>query len=202
MKPFVSVVIPSHRPALCAHAVESVRQQDSGFEVEIVVKETPPHVWWPGKTNAAVKAASGKWLFLLADDDLILDGGLRRLIVETGDSGADVAYGDRLNFGDKAGVTKALPWELQFFKATNPLLGMSWLVNRELFNDVGGYANDLIYQDWGCAYECFKAGAEAALVPEPVWAYRWHADQGSNGIDGRKATEQIYAKYPELNPNA
>jgi len=114
--------------------------------------------------NRAVARASGDWLFLLADDDLMLPGCLEHLLAASAD--ADVVYSPPLVTGNED------RW--WFFQAP-PAIPATALIRRSLWDQLGGYDESALREEdrklWVKACE---VGARFVRVDQPAWVYRLH----------------------------
>ena len=114
--------------------------------------------------NRAVARARGEWLFLIADDDLMLPGCLEHLLAASAD--ADVVYSPPLVTGNED------RW--WFFQAP-PAIPATALIRRSLWDQLGGYDESALREEdrklWVKAVE---VGARFVRVDQPCWVYRQH----------------------------
>lgn len=195
-RPLVSVVIPSHRPEFRREAEASVDAQT--FELrEMVVRGSP--LWWREKLNETIAAASGKYVVLLCDDDLMQPTFLAETVAKA-EEGYDIVYTDCGTFGPYAtGTATFSTFTRDRFIRAVPCW-ITTLFRKELWEKVGGLDMDQIYYDKAFWYECYKADAAAAYIPRTLWRHREHGQHGPSGIDRAEAERRFLAKYPELTP--
>lgn len=196
--PFITVCIPSHRPALVGEAMGSVIGQTlPGAQCLVSYSKK----YWDTKFNELVAAASGEYIVLLCDDDLLHHDFLAKTLPYAED-GVDVIYTDYARVrADGEFLWQAQPWTLESFQnpKCNPLCGWTALVRKQLWMDLGGADPQQIYQDWDFFYRCLISGARAQYVAEPLVGYREHAQNGSHGTDHEDAMHRLHEKHPELN---
>lgn len=196
--PLVSVLIPSHRPAFLAEAVASVRSQTVPRSTyQILVNESED--WYTNKINDLARIARGKFLLILPDDDCLEPTYLEKCL-PLAQLGADIVYTDIQFFGDLTTIRRMPSFGLNTFRhATCPW--MTALVRKSLWEEIGGHAPGVIYQDTVFWIECAKRGAEAAHVREPLLLARQHASQGAKMLDHSTAALQLHSRYPEIYPS-
>jgi len=154
--------------------------------------------YWPSKINEAAAAAKGEYLLILCDDDMIAPTYLARTVQFM--PHADIVTTELRTFGDSEQVWAPRPYAFDHLKLTSTPWITS-LVRRSLWEELGGYDEALIYQDWDFWYRAFKTGAKCVRIHEPLFLYRLHVSQGTKQVDQAIAREQIYTKHPELRPD-
>lgn len=178
--PLVSVLILSHRPALYLEARASVYAQ-TFTDYEIVSKESPKY--WGEKLNDLARGASGRWLCILCDDDTLSPTYLEKtLAAATLRPDASIIYTDLLIFG-RLTVPLRLP---EFDAEVLRMYCVPWmtcLIDRQLWNTLGGYDPEQRYGDWDFYIRACKAGAVAVHVREPLVGVRDHQRAGSAIMD-------------------
>lgn len=201
-RPTVSVIIPSHRPALYLEARASVHAQT--FR-EYAILSTESELWWPSKINDAARGVASEWMLFLCDDDKLRPEFLDATLA-MGRQGFDVISTDVRTFGQYGGARARLGgWSLEAFRRGNPTW-ITTLIRTALWRQLtppgaaGAFDEHLIWYDYGFWYECYRSGASHAHISEELWDYREDGQQGTQGVDAAAALAQIHAKYPELKP--
>jgi glycosyltransferase involved in cell wall biosynthesis len=111
--------------------------------------------------NALAREARAKWLFLLADDDMLLPGCLAAHLAAS--EGCDIVYSPPLVDGEPEPP----------FHGDPPGIPATALISRNLWNFLGGYdveraqCEDLDFFD-----RALVAGAVFRRIPEQTWIYR------------------------------
>lgn len=229
-KPTISIVTPSYgQAAFLPAAVESVRAQRGGISVEHLVidggstdgtveylREQPDVTWVSepdrGQSHALNKGfamARGGIIGWLNADDFYLDGAFQR-VVEFMDANPDVAvvYGDCV-FVDEAGSVVRAKIEHGFSRFVLRHYGCfipstATFFRRELFDrGLLFIEEDLHYvMDWDLFLRLESAGASFAYLPEPLAAFRWHADNKSLDDDRRLAERESIQLAAGVRPRA
>lgn len=206
MTPLVSVCIPSHRTQYLDKAMASVLGQ-TFCDFQLLVDYSPPHIpYRRGKISEMVNRSVGKYWMVLPDDDLLTQDALAKFVA-TAEQGYPFVYSDYVRRSDRDWYWPASPWTLQSFRHPNcnPLLGLTWLVERKVWDEVGGFDESLSYFDWAFAYECYQRGIVATYLPELLVIYREHTSHEAHEhtpVNGAEAMAQLHAKYPELKPRS
>ena len=196
--PTVSFLVASHRPAMLAEALASLRAQTVPRSTyQILVNESED--WYGDKVNDLARVARGRVLCVVPDDDLLAPSYLEEclpLIL----AGADIAYTDIQYFGELTHVYRLPEFGLNTFRHA----ACPWtpaLVRKRLWEEIGGHRPDVINQDTVFWIECAKRGAVAAHVHKPLHHARQHATQGAKHIDANAAGLQLHSLYPEIYPS-
>ncbi len=124
--------------------------------------------------NRLAERAHGEWLFILADDDLMLPGCLDSHMAAAADD-VDIVYAPPLVWGEAAE---------QFFMGP-PNIPATALIRAGLWRDVGGYDERL-----GCTEDRNFFGRAASGLKcsparfvrcdaSPTWVYRFHGQNKS-----------------------
>ena len=200
--PDVSVIIPAWNASeTILDAIDSALQQ-TGCLVEIIVVDdessdnTPEilaglgdRIRWkrfpnggPGKSrNRAAALARGKWLAFLDSDDLWEPSKLASQLKAASDNNATVVYTNARNFGDDLPVDEIRLTDSQCHSGdvfTELLLDnfvtiSGLMVRRDVYEQVGGFAEDLVgTEDWDLMLR-LATTETFAVVREPVTLYRW-----------------------------
>lgn len=125
-----------------------------------------------GTVNQLARAASGEWLLILADDDLLLPGCLTKLLSSSG--AADIVHAPPLVFGEDPA---------QFYLSP-PAIPATCLIRRSLWIRVGGYDEGMTHTEDRDFYErAITVGARFHRVDYPCWVYRFWGGNKSRGHD-------------------
>lgn len=189
-EPLVSVVIPCFKQAqYLGDAVASVQAQ-TYKNVQIIVaagdedsyataKKLNVHVTRDGGKNQAnarnmgISEADGNYILPLDADDMIAPDFLAKAVPLASE---DTIVGTQMyTFGSQHGVVALPPYDRSTLLECNPLFVCS-LYSKKLWEQVGGYNVATFYEDWSFWISCLKSGAHVAVVPEPLFRYRIHAD--------------------------
>jgi hypothetical protein len=118
---------------------------------------------------------------VLDADDILAPRALRVLKSGLGaDPAAGFAYGVTTFFGDWRGVLTMPGWD-PYRLLYRHTIGVTALVRRELFADVGGYDPGIGYEDWEFWLHAVANGWHGTKVPEVTLQYRRH---GTSSLDG------------------
>lgn len=201
--PDVTICIPSSeahaKAGLTDQAVASCRRLRYSGEVQILVSES--RLWWPNKMNDMVTMARGDWLVFLPADDLLHETYLlvTMHVAQYMNGGSPIVYTDYQEIGDRTQRMFAGDFRRQdAFRIQNPLCGLTALIRRQAFKDIGGFDGKQDYQDWDLWYRAHRAGMKAQHVNEALVDYRIHEGQGSRSMNHRRALDKLYNKHPEL----
>jgi glycosyltransferase involved in cell wall biosynthesis len=164
--------------------------------------------------NTAAAGASGDWLCFLDADDRLGTGYLdamsaavtlrsrdRDPIFPTTDDGA--AYSALLvpavQYVDAAGRCQGKPeipsWGRPLRELNCAVIGT--LVPRALFEQVGGFHDWPLYEDWELWLRCQQAGARLVPVPDAVYCAHVAGDGGRNQPD-RPTQVRVYGEIRAL----
>jgi glycosyltransferase involved in cell wall biosynthesis len=220
-RPFWSVMIPTYRPSpdFLQQTIRSVLDQaPSPDEMQIEVVDDcspefdpgdfvarrfagrvgahrhPRRLGMAGNWNAAVARARGRWVHLLHQDDLVLDGFYRRLgegVLADPAVGAAVCQHYLIDGG---GSRKTL---LSRVRATTPGVLENWIeyvfvglsfqtpavvVRRDVYETLGGFDPRFRYVvDWDM-WKRIAARFPVWFDPEPLACYRRHGEAASIGL--------------------
>lgn len=195
MAPRVSVVILSHRPGVLTDAMNSVVTQ-TFRDREMIVKFAEEY--WPTKLNDAVRAASGEFVCLLCDDDMLAPTYVARTVAEIDRTGADIAYTDNDVFGImpmKLGMPEFSRDEVY----RNCVPYVTALFRRSLWERVGGFDGDQPYIDWDFWIRCAEAGATAVhLAGEYLYRQRVDGNNATRVMDHGAALARLKTKHPQV----
>lgn len=203
-RPLFSCVIPvkGERPFL-ERALESLRSQGMGDELEIIVQDADvePDKGQSDALNKGFGKAKGEWLFWLNADDVLLPGSLGRVrdLINAGRFATRRIrpcwiVGDEVFIDSDSRVVDASvgnTFHRWLYRHAVPHVhGPSAFFRRELFDKVGGFDESLnICMDWDLWIRFMKAGARQVRVPEFLWAQRRWEGSKTQRIGGVKGEE-------------
>lgn len=172
LKPRVSVItatIPG-REHLLVENKASVRAQTMPDWEHLTLLDTD-RVGCSRAYNALAREAAAEWLFVIADDDLMLPACLYLHLKHAAE--ADIVYAPPLVWGE-------LPDQ---FLGPHPGIPAVALIRRQLWVDKGGYNENLGAQEDRDFYERAQAsGARFVRFMEaPTWVYRFWGGNKSRG---------------------
>ena len=150
--------------------------------------------------NTGIAATRGEFVLCLDADDRLAPGFLERCVgaLET-DPAAGFAYGDQHDFGGRVMVHRTPPYDFSRLVVAN-FLSISSVFRREVWELVGGYDADVVYEDWDFWIACGAAGRHGIKVDGAVFEYRVKDDGRWSDIQlddhGNKAA--LVLKRPQL----
>lgn len=170
-KPLVSVLTPSipERAAMLEECKSSVEAQTYRSFEHLCLVDVERN-GCSGTVNELAKRAQGDWLFILADDDLLLPDCLWKHVSLIAD--ADIVYGPP----DVEGEDPAQ------FRGSPPNIPATALIRRSLWERVGGYdlrlpaTEDRDFYERASRRDIF---ARFRRVDDITWIYRFHGDNKS-----------------------
>lgn len=141
--------------------------------------------------NMGATRARGEWLCFLDADDELSPGYLDALLALDGDLRAPM-----LQFVYPDGREDA-PMSLveRNIDHLNPCV-IGTLVRREMFLDVGGFAEWPMYEDWELWLRCVRSGATIAHCDKAI--YRQHLRPGSRNQQPRALALKTYREIRKL----
>lgn len=195
--PLFSCVMPvkGSRPYIDA-ALSSLKAQGMGDDLEIIIQDGDIESD-RGQSDALNKGfakASGKWLFWLNADDVLLSGVLKRIVrrLECSECSNEWIAGNTV-YIDKEGKGMNARWNRRWHPFLYKHLsvwtgGPSAFFRRELFEKAGGFDTSLKYvMDIDLWTRMARMGARYAVADFPVWGFRWH--EGSLTAGGQHDDE-------------
>jgi hypothetical protein len=203
--PLISVVIAAHGDRRWEQmAKERALPSTSGQDAQAFVYYEPDGTLASARNNGAA-CATGEWLCFLDADDELAPGfcNTMRNTIQALNEGEHlltpaVRYVPR---GRNAVSVPAKIWPRVDLRQGNWLV-IGTLLRKRLFDQVGGFREWPMYEDWCLWQRCATAGAIPVEVPDAV--YVAHMSMGSrNRAPGRKAREDTHyaiqrANHPEL----
>jgi glycosyltransferase involved in cell wall biosynthesis len=137
--------------------------------------------------NRLIESASGKWIAILDDDDILKSNHLEVLFSNA--EGADIvsSYAEGPGY---SGWYNA-PFDPERLKFGNTV-GHNALIRKELFDRIGMFGSEHGY-DWTFWARALAAGAKFNVVPVVTWVYRIDNAWGheSKEITGLPATQEM-----------
>lgn len=158
----VSVLTPSvpERDDMLKEAMRSVLDQ-TGVAYEHLIHVDRDYIGCSRTVNLLAEKARGRWLFLLADDDLLLPGCLKAHLAAA--EGADIVYSPPVVEGEPEAP----------FHGEPPGIPSTALISANLWRWLGGYDVDLVHcEDFNLYERALAVGAVFRRVPEQTWVYR------------------------------
>jgi glycosyltransferase involved in cell wall biosynthesis/Flp pilus assembly protein TadD len=151
--------------------------------------------------NAGIRASQGEYILPLDADDALhpqmLEKTVTVLLSHPNDA---VAYTHIQHFGAQEDVWHAGPFTSDAMAEDNRLVCTA-LYKREIFDAVGGYAEDMpAYEDWDFWLSALERGYSGRLVPEPLFRYRKARTSMLTGANARRArlTAHVVTRHPQL----
>lgn len=157
-----------------------------------------PHRNYSSLVNDAVNVATGKWIKVLHDDDLLTETCLEDLHAEI--EGADLVYGNAIIFNNDDKDTysvyhppvKADLREL-YLRRSSPINFEAELIKRESFLSAGGFDTTLGYsEDYDLLLNFLSRGYNLKYCDKDVVWYRHHERQITGNEPEMKKREQDY----------
>ena len=186
-RPLFSCVMPVKglRPYM-DEALESLRLQDMGEELEIIVQDgdVEPDVGQSDALNKGFAKAHGEWLFWLNADDVLLPGALqtvKQLILSSSSNSSNRPnwISGNVIYMDKESRAKwcawDMGWKLSYAGLPVQVYGPSSFFRRELFEKSWGFDGSLNYVmdiDLWCKFR--KMGFWYRKIPNFIWGFRLH----------------------------
>lgn len=126
--------------------------------------------------NSGIKAASGKYVLPLdADNKIFPDYVTGSVSVLENDEEVAVVYGNAEYFGDKKGVLKPGPFNLQQLMLGNYIDACA-VIRKAVIDEVGYYENMKImgYEDWDLWLRIALKGYKFHYIDKILFSYRVH----------------------------
>jgi glycosyltransferase involved in cell wall biosynthesis len=158
----VSVITPTvtERALLLRECKASVRSQTFPEWEHLILEDTERH-GCSVTVNELVRAAAGEYLFLLADDDMLLPGCLEHHLRER----ADVVYSPPLVWGEDSAQ----------FHGGPPNIPSSSLIKASTWRALGGYDERRQgTEDMDFYQRALERQASFVRIEYPCWIYRFH----------------------------
>jgi glycosyltransferase involved in cell wall biosynthesis len=139
----------------------------------------------PAARNRGIRESRGAFLCCLDADDRLAPTYVEKCLFQLTATGAEICGAWQQNFGKETELLRPGEFTVESLWSVNRMINAA-LFTRALWEDAGGYDEALVhgYEDWDFWIRCAKAGAIAAIVPEPLFFYRKH---GPSMIDATRA---------------
>lgn len=224
--PAISIIIPvgPGHERMVMDAIDSVEAQDFSWYEVIVVNDTgkdlplPLPAWvdvytTAGRTgtaaarNLGIRNARAKLYLPLDADDLLEPGALTAWWEAAKQRPGVILYSDFWEqplAGSPWSVWRAPNYRAQDLKVA--LHAVTALTPVDYWREVGGYNEDIAWEDWAFQLACADKGYCSARIGQPLFTYRKHhgrrREQNFGGGQGRPGFEQskagIMATFPHL----
>ena len=183
----VSVVIPcwgrKYR-LLLPNALKSVYQQ-SYKTIETNIVSFPMNVAWA--MNRGAFETTGDYLVFLGADDQLSPGYIEKCVNAIDSDAVGFVWTGCIYTGDLSGVSMpkkfmATRWGWVLGQSFGGQLG-AMMINRECFNDLGGFDADSGFEDWDFCIRALKRGWKCKAIYEPLHIYnvskkdKWASDK-------------------------
>ena len=153
----------------------------------------------PGATrNAGIAEARAPYVLCLDADDKLDPGFLAACVAALdADPHAAIAYSDFQMFGDSGQYIAAPGWDAQREIDSN-FIGTAAVFRREAWEQAGGYAADVGYEDWDFWIAIAERGWAGVKVPGALWHYRVHGEGVYSGHlrDDATVKAEILLRHP------
>lgn len=162
MKPLVSVLTPTirGREKFLHECRLSVLAQSFTQREHLVLLDVERE-GCSSTVNTLARAARGEWLFLVADDDLLLPGCLQAHLRVSATS--DIVYCPPLVWGE----------DHHQFWGGPPMIPSTCLIRKNLWMKLGGYDESARHTEDRFLFErAMKEDARFTRIEEPTWVYR------------------------------
>lgn len=162
--------------------------------------------------NSAAEQATGDWLCFLDADDQLAPGYLDAmaavadLICACGEpcgcERTNVLLVPRVQY-HREGAPVGAPF---FPNRDHPISDMNHcvigtLIPRQLFEQVGGFGSEVLYEDWALFLACIRAGAELVYVEDAIYNAHLH-DEGRNSSAPYPLQRAVYNQIRQAHRDA
>lgn len=217
-KPFFTIVIANYNHGkFLDEAIDSVNNQSyKNFELFVidaksndnsvdVIKNNESKIdWWVSESdsgqseafNKGFKKANGQFLFWLNADDIILPKTLEvasEIILK--DKNIDWIAANTIFFNEKGNITKCTnggKWSnFLFSKAPLTVYGPTSIFSKKIFDELGGFDEDLDYgMDTDLWYRFKRKGYSFRRINKYFWGFRIHNDsKTSHAYSGKRSSK-------------
>ena len=149
--------------------------------------------------NAGTTRATGDYLLFLDADDRISPDFIEKTLQEMkGD--VQVVYTDLQFFGDQDGCVGYPDFSLKELRKNQCIPSACALVDRRVFEQVGGFDNGEHYEDYGWWLRIATKGFNFKHIAEPLFFYRKHGPSRINLLDERQVEgfSQLRERYGKI----
>ncbi|WP_349972423.1 glycosyltransferase [Pseudomonas caspiana] len=229
-KPLISIIMPVFDPPLdlLRAAIDSVRYQlyphwelciaDDGStnadvrhyldqlqhddqQIKVVFREHNGHIC--AASNSAIALATGEYLALMDNDDLIAEHALywvARAIVETPGVGLIYSDEDKVDLQGKRSSAYFKPdWNAFLFRSQNMICHLG-VYRRDIVEQAGGFRLGFEgAQDYDLAMRCIELLTPSQIVHIPRVLYHWRIHEGSTAQGGDQKPYAAEAGVKALN---
>jgi hypothetical protein len=126
--------------------------------------------------NRVIDGVTTKWVFPLADDDLIDPSCIEKLLAKAEETDADMVY-PWCRVTGRGGWNPNSHYDEVRLKRDN-YIPATVLIKTEVVQSVGGYP-DVVCEDHGMWLKLLETKRKIVCLPEVLWTYRFH--RGPNG---------------------
>lgn len=229
-QPLICIIMPVYNPPLdlLRAAVDSVRYQlyphwelciaddastrpdvreyleqleQSDPQIKVVFREQNGHIC--AASNSAIELASGDYLALMDNDDLLAEHALywvARAIVEHPDACLFYSDEDKIDVQGRRYEPYFKPdWNEFLFRSQNMVSHLG-IYRRDLVMQVGGFREGFEgSQDYDLALRCIELISPTQIIHIPRVLYHWRAHPGSTAVAGSEKPYAALAGVEALN---
>jgi hypothetical protein len=196
----VLVVIPTSgdRPEMLEEAIASVEAQT--VPTSYVVKQRyidGIEISFSDRLNSAIHDSDCDAFVILGDDDKLCPDYVEQTTDQMERRKVDIVYTDCWIFGDRDCLGCALgEWKKRNLERnTVPLC--TALCRKSAWEKAGGY-EDAAFYDWLFWWKCYRSGATAHWLKEPLFQWRDHGASGTRTEDLDRSRELLLQRIAEL----
>ena len=154
--------------------------------------------------NIGAKAATGKYMFQLDSDDILLENSIQTMVSRMEKTGEQLVCGGFIHVTEKLQYMPGVDYESKKFESTADLLLQtlygthywphSFVITHSLFDSVNGYDPEVTFgEDTDLIFRCVFAGVTPAKTPITCILRRRH----NKNVTGVYDMECV--AYPEIN---
>ncbi len=150
--------------------------------------------------NNAAQLATGKYLYFLDADDVMLPDAIAHLLplVDGAPDGIGYAYGQAEYFDRKSHIFTSGPFDPRRLKRGN-YIQVSALFRKSAFDEVGGFDRGFtLREDWELYVRLYRHGCRGAYLARPHFRYRKHKPPSPNKskLPKRLSEAKLIAAHP------